>query len=84
MADVQRQSFWAKEAPEPQGMLGPNMSTRVGLIRGLQYLSTYFQIIVLNREKDFADKIKNYLTACNVVVDAIYSTQCADIAEDFS
>lgn len=84
MVDVHRQSFWAKEAPEPAGALGPNVCTRVGLIRGLQYLSTYFQIILLNREKDFADKIKNYLSASNVVVDAIYSIQSADIADDFS
>jgi hypothetical protein len=31
-------------------------------------------VVVYNKEKDFAEKIKNFLSGYNVVVDAIYTS----------
>ena len=75
------------------------MNIRLGLIKGLQFLCSHFQVIIFNNYtgdptdptyKDGADRIKCLLTQSNITVDAIYSTNMKVqgsknlVTEDFS
>jgi len=75
------------------------LNVRLGLIKGLQFLSSHFQVIIFNNYtsdptdlsyKDGAERIKALLSQSNITVDAIYSTNMKVqgsknlVAEDFS
>ena len=75
------------------------MNIRLGLIKGLHFLCSHFQVIIFNNYtgdptdsayKDGADRIKTLLAHSNITIDAIYSTNMKVqgsknlIAEDFS
>jgi hypothetical protein len=76
------------------------MNVRVGLIKGMQFLSQYFQIVIFNNptheivsgvnHRDSADKIKQLLISNhNITVDAIYTSNSGNginstTGEDFS
>ena len=60
-----------------------NLNVRLGLIKGLQFLCSHFQVIIFNNYtidptdlsyKDGAERIKSLLVQSNITVDAIYST----------